>query len=81
MLKKVILNITNGVFPEWNRNSVNSGNLVNHFQSMNWNQFKDSVSDRCFAGTVVASWFLTREVAGSNPFTVMNSLNSVKTFR
>ena len=27
------------------------------------------------AGTVVASWFLTQEVAGSN------SLNSMKTFR
>ena len=25
----------------------------------------------CLAGTVVAYWFLTQEVAGSNPFTVM----------
>ena len=40
----------------------------------------------CFAGAVVASWSLTQEVAGSNPFTVykffwLNSANSVKTFR
>ena len=74
MVKKVILNITNGVVPKWKRNSVNSGNLVNHLQSMNWNQFKDSVSDRCLAGSVVASWFLTQEVAGSNPFTVMTNI-------
>ena len=44
------------------------------FQSMNWNRFKDSVSDRCLAGSVVASWFLTQEVAGSNPFTVMTNI-------
>ena len=41
----------------------------------------------CHAEAVVAFWFLTQEVAGSNPFTVMTnilsliSLNSVKTFR
>ena len=41
----------------------------------------------CLAGTVVASWSLTQEVAGSIPFTVMmnilslNSVNSMKTFR
>ena len=41
----------------------------------------------CLAGSVVASWSLTQEVAGSNPFTVMtkifilNSPNSVKKFR
>ena len=33
---------TIGVFPKWNRNSVNSRNLVNHW-SMNLSQFKDSV--------------------------------------
>ena len=36
----------NGVFPKWNRNSLNSansGNLINHW-SMNWAQFKDHVS-------------------------------------
>ena len=38
----------------------------------------------CLAGTVVASWSLTQEVAGSSPFTVMtiflslNSENSLK---
>ena len=32
---------------------------------MNWSQFKDPVSDLCLAGTVVASWPLTQEVAGS----------------
>ena len=27
----------------------------------------------CLAGTVVASWSLTQEVAGSSPFTVMTN--------
>ena len=40
----------------------------------------------CLAGTVVASWSLTQEMAGSSPLTVMthfnplNSTNSMKTF-
>ena len=57
---------TIGVFPKWNRNSVNlgnSGNLINH-GSMNWSQFKDPVSHTCLVGAVVASWSLTQEVAG-----------------
>ena len=54
---------------------------------MNWAQFKDPVSYMCLAGTVVASWSLIQEVAGSSPFTAMtnflslNLLNSVKTFK
>ena len=51
---------------------------------MNWTKFKDPVSHMCLAGTVVACWSLTQEVAGSSPFTVMKNillLNSVKTFR
>ena len=52
---------------------------------MNWAQFKDPVSHMCLAGTVVESWFLTQEVAGSSPFNdnyflSLNLLNSVKTF-
>ena len=47
--------------------SVNSGNQINHW-SMNWGQFKDPVSHMCLAGAVVASWLLTQEVSGSNPF-------------
>ena len=35
---------------------------------MNWAQFKDPVSHMCLAGTVVASWSLIQEVAGSSPF-------------
>ena len=31
---------------------------------MNWPQFKDPVSHMCLAGTMVASWSLTQEVAG-----------------
>ena len=31
---------------------------------MNWAQFKDLVSHMCLAGTVVACWSLTQEVAG-----------------
>ena len=38
---------------------------------MNCVQFKDPVSHMCLAGTVVASWSLTQEVAGSSPFIVM----------
>ena len=41
---------------------------------MNWAQFKDPVSHMCFAGTVVASWSLTQEVAGSSHFTVMTHI-------
>ena len=35
---------------------------------MNWAEFKDPVSHMCLAGTVVASWSLTQEVAGLSPF-------------
>ena len=35
---------------------------------MNWGQFKDHVSHICLAGAVVASWSLTQQVAGLNPF-------------
>ena len=53
---------------------------------MNWGQFKDSVSHLCLAAAVVASWSLTQEVAGLNPFNdktflSLNLLKSVKTFR
>ena len=33
---------------------------------MNWAQFKYPVSHMCLAGAVVACWFVTQEVAGSN---------------
>ena len=35
---------------------------------MKWAQFKDPVAHMCLAGTVVASWYLTQEVAGSSSF-------------
>ena len=54
-------------------NSANSGNLINLW-SMNLAQFKDSVSHMCLSGTVVASWFLTQEVAGSSLFIVMTNI-------
>ena len=41
---------------------------------MNWAQSKDPVSHMCLAGTVIASWSLTEEVAGSSPFTVMTNI-------
>ena len=41
---------------------------------MNWAQFKDPVSHMCLAGTVVISWSLTQEVAGSSPFIVMTKI-------
>ena len=37
-----------GVLPKWNRNSANSGNLVNHW-SMNSSQFEDPFSHMCLA--------------------------------
>ena len=64
-------------------NSANSVNLINNSR-MNWAQFKDLVCHLCLAGTVVASWSLTQEVAGLSPFTVKTNilpLNSVKTLR
>ena len=50
---------------------------------MNWDQFKDPISHLCLAGSVVASWSLRQEVAGSNPFHdkyfwSLNLLNPVK---
>ena len=33
------------------QNRMNSGNLINHL-SMNWNKFKDPVSQMCLAGAV-----------------------------
>ena len=71
-------NVEIGVFPKWNRNSLNSANLINHW-NMIWAQFKNHVSHMCLTGTVARP-------AGSSPFTVMinilplNSANSVKTF-
>ena len=35
---------------------------------MNWAQFKDPLCYLCLAGTVVAFWSLTQDVAGSSPF-------------
>ena len=56
-----------GILLKWNRNSVNSGYLINHLsRSMNWAQFKDSFSYMCLAGAVLAFWSLTQEVSGSN---------------
>ena len=51
---------------------------------MNRGQFKDHAFHMCLACTMVASWSLALEVAGSSPFTViccnlsLNLLNSVK---
>ena len=41
---------------------------------MNLAQFKDPTSHLCLAGTVVASWSLTQEVASLSPFTVMTNI-------
>ena len=59
-----------GVFPKWNRNSVNptiSTNRLNHW-SMISGQFKDPVSHLFLAGAAVASWSLSQGVTGSDPF-------------
>ena len=59
----------------WSRSIgvFNSENLINHW-SVIWTQFKDPASDMCIAGTVVASWPLVQEVAGSSPLTVMTNI-------
>ena len=43
---------------------------------MNWNQFKDPVSDVCLTGAVVVSFSNTKGVwvVGSSPFTVMTNI-------
>ena len=67
-------------------NSVTSGNLINHW-SMNWARFKDPICFLCLAGTVVASWPLKQQMAGSNNlfkiqyFFSLNLANSVKTYK
>ena len=75
-----------GVFPKWEKFSLNSVNQINHW-SMNWAEFKDPVPHICCAGAVVACWSLTQEVAGfesfccNDNFLSLNSANSLKTFR
>ena len=34
---------------------------------MNWVQYKDPVSHMCLVGTIIASWSLAQDVAGSSP--------------
>ena len=41
---------------------------------MKWRKFKDPVSHMCLAGAVIASWSLTQEMSGSNPFTIMENI-------
>ena len=52
----------NGVFPKWSRTAFEfreSDKSLKH---------SDSVSSMCLAGTVVASWSPTHEVAGRQAF-------------
>ena len=79
----------NGVFPKWVRNSVNSTNPENLIITEAWIRLRFKILScyLCLAVTVVASWSLTQEVAGSNTLFKMiillslNSLNLAKTFR
>ena len=41
---------------------------------MNWGQFKDPPRCLCLPGAVIASSSLTKQVAGSNPYTVMTNI-------
>ena len=44
---------------------------------MNGVRFKDTLCYQCLPGTVVASWFLTQEIIGSNtPFLHEFSVNA-----
>ena len=40
---------------------------------MNWSQFTDPVSHICPASAAVASFSLTQDITGSNPFTVITN--------
>ena len=53
-----VTNLTATMEFSLNGNTMNSGNLINHW-IMNWAQFKDSISDMCLSGAMVASWSLT----------------------
>ena len=53
------------VFPKWDRNSANSGNLINHW-SMNWGQLKDNFYYLCLISSVLTPWSLTQGFTGSN---------------
>ena len=48
---------------------------------MNLAEFKDPVPNMCLAGSVVASWSLTQELAGWQFQALLLSLNSVKHLR
>ena len=48
-----------------------SDKSLNHIY---WDQFKDLVSHPCLVRTGVASWSLTQEMTGSNPFTIMTNI-------
>ena len=41
---------------------------------MNWTNSKDPTSHVSVAGSVVVSWSLTQEVAGSTPFPAMTNI-------
>ena len=56
--------------------SLNSADLINHW-NITWAWFEDPVSHMCLAGTMVASWSLNQEMAGSSPF---NDKYFLKTF-
>ena len=63
-----VLNFVIGIFPKWVRNSMNSANsqnLINHLR-LNWTPFNNPLCYLCLAGTLVASWSFTQEVASSN---------------
>ena len=59
----------NGVSKKWYRNSLNSVNLINHWD-MNKSQFKDPFSHMCL---ILVSYTRGGWVPGSSPFTVMTN--------
>ena len=72
ILLKLLL-LQGSFFSKWSRAFIELSEFSKFRQSenhwnMNWAQFKAPVSHMCLAGAVVASWFLTQEVAGSSPF-------------
>ena len=41
---------------------------------MSWTQFEDPVCHMCLPAAVLASWSLTQEMTGLNPFTKMTNI-------
>ena len=61
--------LANEVFPKCSGTFIEFSDFNEKLVRHCWVQFKDSLCCQCLPGTVVACWFPTQEIAGSNtPF-------------